>query len=72
MTTKRINEIKKELENKKSKAFCYKEDEKFKYYRTYLSVDINDKVLFNVPISEMGENKFEEKIEAILLIKWLQ
>ena len=65
-----INEIKKALYREKPNAFLNSpETDEIWKYRAWLAD--GTLINFEVPISDMGENKFEELESAQLLIRWL-
>ena len=66
-----LNEIKKVLYKEKPIAVRYGESLFFKTY-LYTTQSSLGKIKFSVPISDMGEKLFEEKIPAQLLIRWIE
>lgn len=68
----RKNEIKKSLYKEKPVAERVDITEGNHLYKAYIgSGGDEERLYFNVPESEMGENLFEDKIPAQLLIRWL-
>jgi hypothetical protein len=67
------NEIKKELYKQKPKAtFLYIQNGVAVY--TTLIIDFEDSgifIKFEIPVTDMGEAKFEALMDAKLLIRWL-
>lgn len=65
-----INEIKKALYKEKPTAFLnsHETDEMWKYQAWLADGTL---INFEVPISDMGQNKFKEVESAQLLIRWL-
>lgn len=63
-----INEIKKELYKEKPVATCHLAHNEIYVYETETS---SYHVQFIVPVSEMGENRFDEEVPAQLLIRWI-
>ena len=64
------NEIKKALYRQKPIAKKMFEENGNYVYRTYL--EDGTELPFIVPISDMGDAKFEDEMDAKLLIRWLQ
>jgi hypothetical protein len=67
-----VNEIKKALYREKPSAFLdnvSKEEDPVHTYEAWLENDTH--LLFKIKESEMGENKFDKKEQAQLLIRWL-
>ena len=63
-----LNEITKELYKKKPWAYLQNEDNGI---HTYKTVALGESISFSVPRSEMGDNIFDDRIEAQLLIRWI-
>ncbi len=65
-----LNEIKKALYRQKPIAKKMFEKDGNYVYRTYL--EDGTELTFIVPISDMGDAKFEYEMDAKLLIRWLK
>jgi hypothetical protein len=63
------NEIKKALYKEKPTAVKLSEFEGHWLYKTVLGN--GETIQFSVPITEMGENEFEDQLPAQLLIRWI-
>ncbi len=64
-----LNEIKKALYKQKPIANLWGVSGHANYYETSIG---DHKVKFRVPISEMGDTKFEDQMPAQLLIRWIK
>jgi len=64
-----LNEIKKALYKEKPLAKVITETNEHKGY--VCGLENGATVYFHVPLSEMGENEFDDEISAQLLIRWI-
>jgi len=67
------NEVKKVLYRVKPKAVLESEKTKdtYVYASTFESEGTGYSLTFSVPISDMGDAKFEKEMDAHLLIRWM-
>ena len=63
------NEIKKALYKQKPIASFMKIKDGHAYYTA--SIDEDDALIFNIPVSDMGDADFRPMMDAKLLIRWL-
>lgn len=67
-----INEIKKEIYKQKPQADFHRASNGILYYTTAVNYESAIKIVrFDIPFSDIGDAKFFPKMEAKLLIRWM-